>query len=154
MSFSTLDSCIVISSIALQVVTVSSEGGGDMVMFSSSFFIRVSMAALSSNVSSLEAKKPYGNGNPPPAFTTTTTESIDYSIRFGFAALDYVVLEFSRMLHEDFVTFHREIRVLCFFSPIFACPASRNGLLLLQSPCSTCHTIRACIPSPCGPSEL
>jgi regulator of replication initiation timing len=34
----------------------------------------------------------HGNGDPPPAFETTSTESIDYSIGFGFAALIYVSL--------------------------------------------------------------
>jgi hypothetical protein len=34
----------------------------------------------------------HGNGDPPPAFATTSTETIDYSIGFGFAALIYVSL--------------------------------------------------------------
>jgi hypothetical protein len=29
---------------------------------------------------------------PPPAFATTSTETIDFSIEFGFAALIYVSL--------------------------------------------------------------
>jgi hypothetical protein len=37
-------------------------------------------------------KTPHGNGNPPPAFSTTSTETIDFSIGFGFAALIYVSL--------------------------------------------------------------
>jgi hypothetical protein len=55
-SFWTWDSCIVISSIAVEVVAVSGEGGADMAMFSSSFFIRESTAASSTAVSSLEAR--------------------------------------------------------------------------------------------------
>jgi hypothetical protein len=35
---------------------------------------------------------PHGNGDPPPAFATTSTETIDFSIGFGFAALIYVSL--------------------------------------------------------------
>jgi hypothetical protein len=35
---------------------------------------------------------PHGNGDPPPAFATTSTETIDFSIGFGFAALIYVPL--------------------------------------------------------------
>jgi hypothetical protein len=34
----------------------------------------------------------HGNGDPPPAFATTSTETIDFSIGFGFAALIYVSL--------------------------------------------------------------
>jgi regulator of replication initiation timing len=37
-------------------------------------------------------KTPHGNGDPPPAFATTNTETIDFSIQFGFAALIYVPL--------------------------------------------------------------
>jgi hypothetical protein len=36
--------------------------------------------------------KSHGNGDPPPAFATTSTETIDFSIGFGFAALIYVSL--------------------------------------------------------------
>jgi hypothetical protein len=35
---------------------------------------------------------PHSNGDPPPAFATTSTETIDFSIGFGFAALIYVSL--------------------------------------------------------------
>jgi hypothetical protein len=35
---------------------------------------------------------PHGNGDPPPAFATTSTETIDFSIGFGFAAPIYVSL--------------------------------------------------------------
>jgi hypothetical protein len=38
------------------------------------------------------AVTPHGNGDPPPAFATTSTETIDFSIGFGFAALIYVSL--------------------------------------------------------------
>jgi hypothetical protein len=34
----------------------------------------------------------HSNGDPPPAFATTSTETIDFSIGFGFAALIYVSL--------------------------------------------------------------
>jgi hypothetical protein len=34
----------------------------------------------------------YGNGDPPPAISTTTTEVIDFSIEFRFAILNYVAL--------------------------------------------------------------
>jgi hypothetical protein len=50
------DSCIVISSIALEVVAVSGEGGVDMAIFSSSFFVRVSTADFNTAVSSLEVR--------------------------------------------------------------------------------------------------
>jgi hypothetical protein len=69
------------------------------------------------------AKIPHGNGNPPPnAFSTTTTEIIDYSIGFGFATLSYIVLEISRILYVDFIIFHLEITVLPIFARIFARP--------------------------------
>jgi hypothetical protein len=74
------------------------------------------------NASRLAARDP-----PPPAFSTTTTESIDFSIGFGFAILDSIVLEISRKLHIDFIAFCHEIRVLHTFSHVFACPTSRNG---------------------------
>jgi hypothetical protein len=48
------DSCIIISFIIVEVVAVSGEGGVDMVVLSSSIFIRESTAALSIAVSSLE----------------------------------------------------------------------------------------------------
>jgi hypothetical protein len=35
---------------------------------------------------------PHGNGDPPPAFATTSTETIDFSIGLGFAAHIYVSL--------------------------------------------------------------
>jgi regulator of replication initiation timing len=35
---------------------------------------------------------PHGNGDPPPAFATTSTETIEFSIGFGLAALIYVSL--------------------------------------------------------------
>jgi hypothetical protein len=54
---------------------------------------------------------PHGNGDPPPAFATTSTETIDFSIEFGFAALIYVSVWISREFYVDFVDFRREIRV-------------------------------------------
>jgi hypothetical protein len=69
----------------------------------------------------------------PPAISATTTEVIDFSIEFGLAVLDYVVLEISRTLHVDSVEFHREIRVFTRFSrvlarpAVFGRPASRDG---------------------------
>jgi hypothetical protein len=50
------DSCIVISSIPVEVVTVAGEGGVDMAVLSLSVFVRESTAALGSAVSSLEAR--------------------------------------------------------------------------------------------------
>jgi hypothetical protein len=44
----------------------------------------------------LRLDTPYSNGDPPPAFATTSTETIDFSIGFGFAALIYVSLEIFR----------------------------------------------------------
>jgi hypothetical protein len=58
---------------------------------------------------------PHGNGDPPPAFGTTSTETIDFSIGFGFAALIYVSLWISREFYIDFVDFRREIRVFTRF---------------------------------------
>jgi hypothetical protein len=49
------DSCIVISSIAMEEVAVSGEGGTVMAMCSSSFFVRVYIADLRAAVSSLDA---------------------------------------------------------------------------------------------------
>jgi hypothetical protein len=56
MSFWTWDSCIVVSSITLVAVMVFAAGGVDMAMFSSSVYIRVSTAAFSSAVSSLDTE--------------------------------------------------------------------------------------------------
>jgi hypothetical protein len=58
---------------------------------------------------------PYSNGNPPPAFATTSTETIDFSIGFGFAALIYISLEMFREFYVDFVDIRREIRVFTRF---------------------------------------
>jgi hypothetical protein len=58
---------------------------------------------------------PYSNSDPPPAFATTSTETIDFSIGFGFAALIYVSLESVREFYVDFVDIHREIRVFTRF---------------------------------------
>jgi hypothetical protein len=55
----------------------------------------------------MQMHTPHGNSDPPPAFATTSTETIDFSIGFGFAALIYV----SREFYVDFVDFRREIRV-------------------------------------------
>jgi hypothetical protein len=58
------------------------------------------------------------NGDPPSAFATTSSETIDFSIGFGFAALIYVSLEIFREFYIDFVDICREIRVFtCFGSP-------------------------------------
>jgi hypothetical protein len=48
---------------------------------------------------------------PPPAFATTSSKTIDFSIGFGFAALIYVSLEIVREFYVDFVDFRPEIRV-------------------------------------------
>jgi hypothetical protein len=58
---------------------------------------------------------PHSNGDPPPAFATTSTETIGFSIGFGFAALIYVSLEIFREFYIDFVDIHREIRVFTQF---------------------------------------
>jgi hypothetical protein len=52
---------------------------------------------------------------PPPAFATTSTETIEFSIGFGFAALIYVSLEIFREFYVDCVDIHREIRVFTRF---------------------------------------
>jgi hypothetical protein len=52
---------------------------------------------------------------PPPAFATTSTETIDSSIGFGFAVLIYVSLSISREFYIDFVDFRCEIRVFMHF---------------------------------------
>jgi hypothetical protein len=55
---------------------------------------------------------------PPPAFSTTSIETIDYSIGFGFAALIYVSLEILREFYVDSVDICRDIRVFtCFGLP-------------------------------------
>jgi hypothetical protein len=48
------------------------------------------------------------NGDPRPAFATTSKETIDFSIGFGFAALIYVSLEILREFSVDVVDFCRE----------------------------------------------
>jgi hypothetical protein len=53
---------------------------------------------------------PHSNGNPPPPFATTSTEIIDFSSGFGFAALIYVSLEIFREFYVDFVDIRHEIR--------------------------------------------
>jgi hypothetical protein len=35
---------------------------------------------------------PHSNGDPSPVFATTSSETIDFSIGFGYAALIYVSL--------------------------------------------------------------
>jgi hypothetical protein len=60
-------------------------------------------------------KRPHSNGDPPPAFATTSTKTIDISIGFGFAALIYVSLEIFREFYVDFVDIRREIRVFTRF---------------------------------------
>jgi hypothetical protein len=52
---------------------------------------------------------------PPPVFAITSTETIDFSIGFGFAALIYVSLEIFREFYIDFVDIGREIRVFMRF---------------------------------------
>jgi hypothetical protein len=52
---------------------------------------------------------------PPHAFATTSTETIDFSIGFGFAALIHVSLWISRQFYIDFVDVRREIRVFTRF---------------------------------------
>jgi hypothetical protein len=60
----------------------------------------------------------HGNGDPPPAFATTSNETIEFSIGFGFAVLIYVSLWISREFYIDSVDFRREIRVfMCFGLP-------------------------------------
>jgi hypothetical protein len=58
---------------------------------------------------------PHSNGDPPPAFATTSTETIDFSIGCRFAALNYVSLCISREFYVDVVEFCREIRVFMRF---------------------------------------
>jgi hypothetical protein len=58
---------------------------------------------------------PHSNGDPPPAFATTSSETIDYSIGFGFAALIYVSLEPFREFYVDFVDIRPKIRVFTRF---------------------------------------
>jgi hypothetical protein len=62
-----------------------------------------------------DVNTPHSNGEPPPAFATTSTETIDFSIGFGLAALIYVSLESLREFYVDFVDFCREIRVFTRF---------------------------------------
>jgi hypothetical protein len=52
---------------------------------------------------------------PLPAFATTSTETIDFSIDFGFAALIYISLEIFREFYVDFVDIRHEIRVFTRF---------------------------------------
>jgi hypothetical protein len=52
---------------------------------------------------------------PPLAFATTSTETIDFSIGFGFAALIYISLQIFREFYIDFIDIYREIRVFTRF---------------------------------------
>jgi hypothetical protein len=56
-------------------------------------------------------KTPHSNGDPPPVFATTSSETIDFSIGSGFAALIYISLEIFREFYVDFVDIHRKITV-------------------------------------------
>jgi hypothetical protein len=47
----------------------------------------------------------------PRAFAITSTETINFSIRFGFTELIYESLEIVREFYIDFVDIHHEIRV-------------------------------------------
>jgi hypothetical protein len=53
---------------------------------------------------------PYSNSDPPPVFATTSTETIDFWIGFGFAALIYVSLWISREFYIDFIDIRHDIR--------------------------------------------
>jgi hypothetical protein len=59
---------------------------------------------------------PHSNGDPPPVFATTSSETIDFSIGFGFAALIYVSLRISRAFYIDFIDICYKIRVFTHFS--------------------------------------
>jgi hypothetical protein len=47
--------------------------------------------------------------NPPPAFATTSTETINCSIESGFAVLNYIPPQIFRALHVDSVDFRHDI---------------------------------------------
>jgi hypothetical protein len=51
----------------------------------------------------------------PIAFATASTETIDFSIGFGFAALIYISLEIFREFYVDVIDIHREITVFTRF---------------------------------------
>jgi hypothetical protein len=67
-------------------------------------------------------ERPHGNGDPPPAFATTSTETIDFSIGFGFAALTYLCEfpESSTLISLIFVAKSE-------FSRVLAYPTTRNA---------------------------
>jgi hypothetical protein len=54
--------------------------------------LRKAYCQSTAETAALKATTPHSNGDPPPAFATTSTETIDFSIGFGFAALIYVSL--------------------------------------------------------------
>jgi hypothetical protein len=72
-------------------------------------------AAIESKMDSMLQKMDAGRP-PPPAFATTSTDTIDFSIGCGFAALIYVSLEIFREFYIDFIDIRREIRVFTRFS--------------------------------------
>jgi hypothetical protein len=73
------------------------------------------------NVPEEEQSPPTAMATPPLVFATTSTETIDFSIGFGFAALIYVSLWISREFYVDFIDFCHEIRVFtCFGLPYLA----------------------------------
>jgi hypothetical protein len=53
---------------------------------------RILNAFCSTPVTGIPDDSIHCNGNPPPAFATTSTETIEFSIGFGFTALIYVSL--------------------------------------------------------------
>jgi hypothetical protein len=68
---------------------------------------------------------------PPPAFATTSIETINFSIRFGFAALIHVSLDIFREFYVDFVDTHPGIRVFTRFRlphHVKCCPNIANSM--------------------------
>jgi hypothetical protein len=68
---------------------------------------------------------------PPTAFATTSTETIDFSIGFGFAALIYVSPEMFREFCVDVVDIRRKIRVVTRFRfphHVKCCPNITNSV--------------------------
>jgi hypothetical protein len=72
----------------------------------------------------------HSNSDPPPAFATTSSKTMAFSIGFGFAALIYISLDVFREFYIDFTDIYREIRVFTRFRvPHYAkcCPNIANS---------------------------
>jgi hypothetical protein len=97
----------------------------------------------------VDDKTPHSNGDPTPGFATTSTETIDFSIGFEFAALIYVALEIFREFSVDFINIRRQITVFTRFRLPHHAKCRQN----IANSAPHTQSLWECIPSSCGPSE-